>query len=135
MYEIFELLLKKYGITIYQFCKETGISQSTIYTWKKKRSQVGSEIGKKICDYFKISMDYLITGKEADITDAPDIKSISQKDLAKKIDEIIGEMNDPDTSPLYFNGEKIDDKSLAVLALALENAMKQVEIMREKKKK
>lgn len=135
MYDIFELLLKKYGITIYQFCKETGISQSTIYTWKKKHSQVGPEIGKKICDYFKISMDYLMTGKEAEITDGPDIKPISERDIAKKIDEIIGSINNTEESPLYYNGEKIDQKSLAVLLVNLENTMKQMEIMQEKDKK
>lgn len=33
MYEIFEQLLQSYGITAYKFCKDTGISQSTISTW------------------------------------------------------------------------------------------------------
>lgn len=135
MYEIFELLLEKYGITIYKFCKDTETSQSTIYTWKKKHSQVGPEIGKKICDYFKISMDYLMTGKEADTSATPDLTPLEELDIAKRLEAVIGDINDKDTSPLYYNGEKIDDKSLAVLALTLENAMKQVEIMREKKKK
>ena len=135
MYEIFEILLEKYGITIYKFCKDTATSQSTIYTWKKKRSKVGPDIAEKICDYFKISMDYLMTGKEADINSTPDMIPIVEMDLAKRLEAVIGDINDKDTSPLYYNGEKIDDKSLAVLALTLENAMKQVEIMREKKKK
>ena len=135
MYEIFELLLEKYGITIYKFCKDTETSQSTIYTWKKKHSQVGPEIGKKICDYFKISMDYLMTGKEADLNAMPDLTPMEELDIAKRLESVIGDINDKDTSPLYYNGEKIDDKSLAILALTLENAMKQVEIMREKKKK
>ena len=135
MYEIFELLLEKYGITIYKFCKDTETSQSTIYTWKKKHSQVGPEIGKKICDYFKISMDYLMNGKEADLNAMPDLTPIEELDIAKRLESVIGDINDKDTSPLYYNGEKIDEKSLAVLALTLENAMKQVEIMREKKKK
>lgn len=135
MYEIFELLLEKYGITIYKFCKDTGVSQSTIYTWKKKRSKVGTEIGEIISNYFKISMDYLMTGKEADPNAVPDLIPMEELDIAKRLEAVIGDINDKDTSPLYYNGEKIDDKSLAVLALTLENAMKQVEIMREKKKK
>lgn len=132
MYDIFEELLKKYGITIYKFCKDTGISQSTIYTWKKKKSLVGPEIGGKICAYFAISMDYLMTGKEVDINKEAEITPIHDRDLARKIDEIIGDMNDKDSSPLYFNGKKIDEKSLAILEQALKSAMKQVEIMREK---
>lgn len=49
MYEIFEKLLNARGITIYKFCKETGVSESTIYTWRKK-----------------VTADYLMTGKEKD---------------------------------------------------------------------
>lgn len=135
MYEIFEKLCNERGITPYKFCKDTGVRTSTISTWKSKGSIVGTILAKKICEYFDISMDYLMTGKEAEATADSKIKPIIEKDIAKKIDEIIGDMNDPNTSPLYFNGEKIDEKSLAVLALALENAMKQVEIMRDKKKK
>lgn len=40
MYEIFEKLLKARGITIYKFCKDAGVSESTIYTWKKKKHNV-----------------------------------------------------------------------------------------------
>lgn len=64
MYENFEQLLQKYNISTYKFCKETGISQSTISTWKNKRNLIGPEIGRKVADYFGVSLDYLMTGKE-----------------------------------------------------------------------
>lgn len=64
MYEVFEQLLQSYGISAYKFCKETGISQSTISTWKSKKNMISGELAKKIADYFQISVDYLMTGKE-----------------------------------------------------------------------
>ncbi|WP_333813219.1 helix-turn-helix transcriptional regulator [Muricomes intestini] len=64
MYEIFEQLLRSYGITAYKFCKETGISQSTISTWKAKGNLISGELAKKIASYFDISVDYLMTGEE-----------------------------------------------------------------------
>jgi transcriptional regulator with XRE-family HTH domain len=64
MYEIFEQLLKAYDMTIYKFCKETGVSESTIYTWKKKGTMCGSKLQKIVCEYFKVSADYLMTGEE-----------------------------------------------------------------------
>lgn len=64
MYEIFEKLLKSRGITIYKFCKDTGISESTVYTWKKKKTQCSAKLQKAVCQYFGISADYLMTGKE-----------------------------------------------------------------------
>lgn len=64
MYEIFEQLLQSYGITAYKFCKETGITQSTISTWKTKRNLISGELAKRIADYFNVSVGYLMTGEE-----------------------------------------------------------------------
>lgn len=64
MYEIFEQLLQSYGITAYKFCKDTGISQSTISTWKKKRNLISGEIAQTIVNYFNVSLEYLMTGEE-----------------------------------------------------------------------
>ena len=66
MYEIFEKLLNARGITIYKFCKETGVSESTIYTWRKKKTQCNAKLQKIVCDYFGVTADYLMTGKEKD---------------------------------------------------------------------
>lgn len=64
MYDIFEQLLQSFGISAYKFCKDTGISQSTISTWKKKRNLISGDIAKQIADYFNITVDYLMTGEE-----------------------------------------------------------------------
>lgn len=69
MYEIFEQLLASYGISAYKFCKDTGISQSTISTWKKKRNLISGELAKEIADYFHVSLEYLMTGEENDSGD------------------------------------------------------------------
>ena len=135
MYEIFKQLLQKYGVTSYEVAKKAGVTQTALSNWKAGRSTPKAETLQKIADYFNVTVDYLLTGKEAEINDESDMKPIDDLDIAKKIEAVIGDINDKDTSPLYYKGEKIDEKSLAVLALTLENAMKQVEIMREKKKK
>lgn len=135
MYDIFETLLSKHGITIYKFCKDTGISQSTIYTWKKKRSLVGPEIGGKICDYFGISMDYLMTGKESDESKKPAVPPIADRDIAKRFDDIIGDINDPDSSPLYFDGIELNDKTKEIMASFVTNVRQQFELMKEMAKK
>lgn len=47
MYEIFEKLCAKKGITPYRFCKDMGVNSSTISSWKTKGSLVGPELAKK----------------------------------------------------------------------------------------
>lgn len=65
MYEIFEQLLQSRGISAYKFCKETGVSQSTISTWKKKNSKCGMDLAEIIANYFGVAIDYLMTGEDS----------------------------------------------------------------------
>lgn len=60
MYEIFEQLLLKYGLTAYQVSKATGIPQSTLSTWKAKRNRISNENAEILCRYFGISLDQLM---------------------------------------------------------------------------
>ncbi|WP_143322527.1 helix-turn-helix transcriptional regulator [Clostridium sp. HBUAS56010] len=135
MYEVFEALLAKHGITIYKFCKDTGVSQSTIYTWKKKRYLVGPEIGGKICDYFGISMDCLMTGKEPDEKKKPAVPSIADRDIARKFDNIIGDINDPNGSPLYFDGIELNEKEKEIMASFVTNMRQEFELIKKMAKK
>ena len=64
MYEIFEQLLNSFNISAYKFCKDTGVSQSTISTWKRKKNLINGDTAKVIADYFNVSLEYLMTGKE-----------------------------------------------------------------------
>ena len=64
MYEIFKALIKKYGVTTYQVAKATGISTASFSGWKQGRWNFKQDKLKKIADYFGVSLDYLMTGKE-----------------------------------------------------------------------
>lgn len=64
MYEVFEQLLQKFGVTAYQVSKATGIPQSTISNWKARGNLIRGDKAQKIADYFGVSVDYLMTGKE-----------------------------------------------------------------------
>ena len=63
MYEVFEQLLQSRGVTPYQVSKATGISQTTLSAWKKRRNILSGELAKKIADYFGVTVDYLMTGE------------------------------------------------------------------------
>ena len=73
MYEIFEQLLQKYGVTAYKVSKETGITQSTLSDWKRGRSTPKTENMKKIADYFGVTVEYLMTGKNLPKEKAPEL--------------------------------------------------------------
>lgn len=64
MYEYFEYLLQKFGVTPYKVSKETGVSQSTLSDWKRGISTPKNDKLQKIADYFGVSVEFLMTGKE-----------------------------------------------------------------------
>lgn len=64
MYEIFEKLCLRNNVTAYKVGKETRIATSTLSDWKNGKSTPKQNKLQKIADYFGVSVDYLMTGKE-----------------------------------------------------------------------
>lgn len=66
MYDVFERLCSKKGVTPYRVCKETGLTTSTISNWKAGRYTPKQDKMQKIAEYFGVSVDYLMTGEETE---------------------------------------------------------------------
>lgn len=115
MYEVFEQLLQSFGITAYKFCKDTGISQSTISTWKKKNNLINGELAKIIASYFKVSVDYLMTGKELEREE----KYYINNETAKVAQEIFENKQLRALFDVQRDMEPEDLKALHQMALAL----------------
>lgn len=64
MYDIYEKLLALKGVTTADVCKATGISQSTMSNWKKRKNNLNAKNAQKVADYFGVSVDFLMSGKE-----------------------------------------------------------------------
>ena len=88
MYEIFEQLLKERGISTYQVAKATGISTASFTGWKQGKWNFKADKLQKIADYFNVSVDYLLTGKE-DVENGTENESYYlNNDAAKTAQEI-----------------------------------------------
>ena len=125
MYEIFEQLLQKYGLTAYKVSKETGVTQSTLSDWKRGRSTPKTENMKKIADYFGVSVEYLMTGKEDLKEKSPELTARDERDITKDLDRIMGQIQKGDDGPLYYNGVEIDQASIGLLQNAIEYALRE----------
>lgn len=68
MYSVFEKLLKEKGVSAYRVSMETGVGRSTFTDWKNGRSNPKGEKLSKIADYFGVSVDYLQTGEEKEVS-------------------------------------------------------------------
>lgn len=125
MYEIFEQLLLKFGATAYQVAKATGISTATLTNWKKGRYTPKQDKLQKIADYFGVTVEYLMTGKNEPKEKASELNAKDERDIAKDLDRIMGEIQKGNDGPLYYNGIEIDNASLSLLQNAIEYALRE----------
>ena len=64
MYKIFQYLLDLNNVSVADVCRATGISQSTMSNWKSRDTCISVKNAQKIADYFGVSLEYLMTGKD-----------------------------------------------------------------------
>ncbi|WP_270471661.1 helix-turn-helix domain-containing protein [Hungatella hathewayi] len=130
MYEIFEQLLQKYGVTTYQVSKATGISQSTFSNWKARRNLLSPDKAKIIADYFGVSLDYLMTGIEEPEKKESKLTPKDERDIEKKLAETLDQIVSGDG--LMFHGEIMDERTRQLLAVSLRNTMESAKIAAKK---
>lgn len=65
MYEIYETIRNSKGIKDSDVAKGTGIPKSTFSEWKRGTYTPKQEKLQKIANYFGVSLEYLLTGKES----------------------------------------------------------------------
>lgn len=139
MYEIFEILLKEKNVTAYRVAKETGIATATLSDWKNGRSKPKQDKLKKIADYFGVSLDYLVgktdirqTANESNWK--PQLNDKDEKDIQKKIQSILDDLDNPNDS-LMYNGEplELDDITKELLRASMENGLRIAKIKAKEK--
>ena len=120
---------------IKQLCKQRHISMNMLeqelgfgkgYLSKLGQSTPNAANIKKIADYFGVTVDFLMTGKEDIENEKPaEFTSRDERDIAKDLDRIMGEIQKGTDGPLYYNGIEIDNASLSLLQNAIEYALRE----------
>lgn len=132
MYEVFEQLLQKYGVTPYKVAKEAGVTQTALSNWKLGKSTPTTQTLQKIADYFGVTIDYLMTGKEEPKKKEIALTPKDERDIAKRLDNTLSDLEDTQ-SALMFNGEPLDDETRELLKASLENSIRIAKINAKQK--
>lgn len=105
-----------------QLCKEKGVSMNAAesemglakgYISKLDNSNPNQKTLQKMSDYFGVSVEFLISGKED--SREQKITSLSQTeelDIMKDVDVIIDKLKKSEEVVLRFNGEKANDEGI-----------------------
>lgn len=129
IYERIKQLCKIKGTSVNKLEHELLISRGSLC--RIDVNKPSAEKIQKIADYLGVSTTYLMTGEEDRKEVA--LTSKDERDIQKKLNQIMEDIQNKENSPLYYNGEELDDKSLELLEFALENAMKQMKIINKEK--
>lgn len=119
MYEIFEKLCIRRGITAYRFCKDAGVNASTISTWKKNNSLVGPELARKICEYFDVTLDYLMGNSFVEemghiIQEERIAQGLTQLELASEAKIFIGDLDSYEAADIPIREDIFEDITSAL---------------------
>lgn len=126
MYEIYCKLRDERGVKDSDVVKGTGITKSTFSDWKTGRSKPKNEKLQKIADYFGVTVDYLMTGKEEITATNSELTVKDEREIGRDLDRIMAEIENDVDGPLFYNGEPIDEESLRYLRNALEFGLREL---------
>lgn len=121
MYEIFEQLLQKHGVTAYRVAKEAGVTQTALSNWKSGRSTPTTKTLQKIADYFGVTIDYLMTGKEPEEQSEPTLTAKDQQDIQKILDQTREQLMNQEG--LMFDGDPASPEAIESILSAMQIGM------------
>ena len=133
MYEYFQKLLDKYGVTAYKVAKETGVTTTTLTNWKKGKYTPKPDKLQKIADYFGVPLSYLLTGSMEEEVKPPSLTPKDERDIAKDIDRIMQKLQDGENGPASYDGEELDPEAAELFRDELEIALRRLKIINKEK--
>lgn len=113
IYERIESLRKSKGLSQGKLEKQLGFSNGSISKWKNSTPKV--ERLQKLADFFGVSVEYLMTGKE------DEHKEKDNTDLKQKYRELEELLRSDSMKPVRYDGKPVNNDTIDLL-------LKQIEI-------
>lgn len=127
---------------IKELCRINGISMNKLedtlsfgkgYISKLGESTPNAAKIKKIADYFGVTVDYLMTGEEPNLT--PELNKKDLRDIKKSVDSIMESLDSHNGESLYYDGVEVEltDENKELLRSALNIVMQAVKMENKEK--
>mgnify|MGYP005897483533 CR=1 FL=1 len=128
---------------IKQLCKQKHISMNMLeqelgfgkgYLSKLGQSTPNAANIKKIADYFGVTVDFLMTGKEDIENEKPaEFTSRDERDIAKDLENIMNKLSAGESGPASYNGEDLDPEAADLFRDELEIALRRLKLINKEK--
>ena len=126
IYETIKILSSKKGLSINQLEKTLGLSKGSLCRIDTNRPSVDRL--QKIADFFEVSLDYLMTGKEQPEKGVPELTTRDKRDIAKDLDRLMEEIANDADGPLFYNDQPIPKNKIDLLRNAIEVALEDAKV-------
>jgi len=120
MYDIFEQLLQKYGITSYKVSQGAGVTQTALSNWKVGRSTPSTKTLQKIADFFGVTVDYLMTGQENEKKES-ELTKRDERDIEKQLNAFREQLMTQEG--LMFDGDPATPEAIESIVSAMQIGM------------
>lgn len=126
---------------IKELCKRDGVSMNKVETDLNFGKGYISKLGKstpnankirQIADYFSVSVDYLMNGKESSQEAEIQLTKRDERDIAKRLEDTLEDLENSQDG-LMFSGEPLDDETRELLKASLENSIRIAKINAKQK--
>lgn len=133
LHETIWALCDNAGISVGKMCSDTGISRGNLTDLKMGRIKSLSATNlQKIADYFKVPVDYLLSGESFENDELPALTKKDERDIAKRLDTMVSQLGG-DHDGLMFDGEPLDDETRELLVESLRKDLEWAKRMAKKK--
>lgn len=131
--------LEKSAISQKDLAQKTNITPATISRYINGQRNPSAYNVKKIAEVLNIGVDELLDEHDTNMqaitiqnkSFKPQLTSKDEKDIAKKLEEIINDMNSSDGLMLYNND--LDDETKELLIASLERTLRQAKLIAKEK--
>ena len=120
-------LMESSNIKNYELADKIGVSESTVGKWLLMKSLPKMGTVEKLAIVFGVNKSDILENKEREPREPKnnfELTNHDEKDIAKKLNSILNEMNSSDA--LMFDGEEIemDQESKELIAASIENSLR-----------
>lgn len=131
VYERIECLRKSRGLSQGKLEKELGFSNGSVSKWKN--SMPTMERLQKIADFFEISLDYLITGKDQNLVKGPVLNQKDERDIKKDLENLREKLANKEFGPAAFDGDDIPDDDTDLFLGQVELMLRRLKVKNKEK--
>lgn len=130
-YEIIKSLCHDKGIAVTALEKEIGFGRGSI--GKLRNGSTSGERLQKIADYFGVTVDYLMTGKEEPAKKESVLTPKDERDIAKDLNNIMEKLKKGEDGPASFDGTDIPEADQELFAGQIELMLRRLKAINKEK--